>query len=120
MRVIIAGSRDIENYQIVLNAVEMAELESNITITEVVSGGARGVDKLGELIAKNNYIPVKVFRAEWDKYGKSAGYRRNVEMSEYADAVIAVWDGSSKGTRHMIDIMKKKNKVVYVYRVFKQ
>lgn len=99
MKTIIAGSRNIKDLEIVECAIKSSEFK----ITEIVSGGARGVDKLGEEYARKNKIPVTKFPAQWDKYGKSAGYKRNVEMANYADCLIAIWDGESKGTGHMID-----------------
>ena len=127
MKVIIAGSRNIVDYEIIKKSIE----ESKFDLTEVVSGGARGVDTLGEKYAKENDLLVKIFKAEWDnlvdvpkykikknKYGKlynvTAGFERNEKMGDYADALIAVWDGKSNGTKAMIEYMKKKNKKVYV------
>lgn len=112
MKVIIAGSRSIEDYNIVLNAIK----DSGLHINTVVSGTATGVDKLGEKFAKYFDIPVKYFPAEWNKYGKSAGYKRNEQMAEYADALIAVWDGKSKGTKNMIDIASREGLKVFVYK----
>ena len=112
MRVIIAGSRGITDYK----QVEAAYLSSNIPITEIVSGGARGVDALGEQVAKNFGIPIKVFPADWDKHGKRAGPLRNIQMAEYADGLIAIWDGKSKGTKHMIDQANKQGLVVYIFK----
>ena len=100
MRVIIAGSRDITDY----NLVEEAVKESGITPTEIISGGARGVDRLGEQYAERNNLKCTVMPADWHKYGKRAGYIRNDRMAENADALIAVWDGKSKGTANMIGI----------------
>lgn len=82
----VPGGRNITNYDTVVDVIEKA----NINIAEIVSGGALGADKLGELYAKNNNIPLKKFPAKWDLYGKSAGYRRNAEMAEYGDALIAI------------------------------
>ena len=110
MKVIIAGSRDVT----ALYLVEDASLMSKFDITEVVSGGARGVDRLGEIFAEKNGLPVKVFPADWTKFGKSAGHRRNREMAQYADALVAVWDGVSPGTKGMILEMKKLKKLVFI------
>ena len=111
MRTIIAGSRNITDIRL----LEMVVEESGFEITEVVCGGARGVDDLGRKWAGNgNRIPVKMFPAKWDEFGKSAGYRRNVEMADYSEALIALWDGVSRGTKHMIDIATKKGLKIYV------
>lgn len=111
MKVIVAGSRNITDYSVIKRAIEASEYK----ITQIVSGGARGVDSLGELYAIENDIEVAIFKADWNRYGKSAGYKRNDQMAEYADALIAVWDGVSKGTKHMIDIMRRVNKHNFVY-----
>lgn len=113
MKVIIAGSRDITDLYLVEDAVLMSKFE----ITEVVSGGARGVDKLGEVFANYLSIPVKMFQADWAKFGKSAGHRRNKEMAQYSDALIAVWDGVSPGTKSMIRYMYELKKPVFIGKV---
>lgn len=105
MKIIIAGSRDFFDPELIDEVYNSLE---DVKITEVVSGGARGADKAGEEWAYRCGIPIKRFPAQWDKYGKSAGYRRNAEMAEYADGLIAFWDGESKGTQHMIDIAKRE------------
>ncbi len=115
MRCIIAGSRNNIEYQNVFSA--MGECPWSSEITEVVSGKARGVDTMGEQWAKENNIPIKEFPANWKKFGRSAGPRRNEEMGDYADALIAVWDGESKGTKHMIDYSKNKGLRVFVYNL---
>ena len=113
MKVIIAGSRDIDEIDPIQEAVE----DCGFNITEVISGTARGVDKLGEQWAEKNNIPIKQFPAKWDKFGRSAGHKRNAEMAEYAEALIAVWDGVSKGTEGMIKQAEKKGLKVYVLDV---
>ncbi len=110
MKVIIAGSRKIDSYDRVLGVVA----NSNFKITEIVSGAAKGVDSIGEDIAYNFGIPVVRFPAAWDKYGKVAGYIRNEQMANYADALIAIWDGRSHGTKHMITVAKKLSLQVYL------
>lgn len=111
MKVIIAGSRSITDYQIVFDAV----LFSKFDISEIISGGARGVDRLGEEFAEEHCYDVTRFIPDWDRLGKKAGFVRNSEMGDYADALIAIWDGKSKGTKHMIDYMEKLNKKVFIY-----
>lgn len=102
MKVIIAGSRELRDYQTVKDAVE----NSDFDVEEVVSGGARGIDSLGETWAEYHDIPVESFEItdeEWQEKGKKAGPLRNGEMAEYADALIAIWDGQSRGTRSMLE-----------------
>lgn len=84
-------------------------------ITEVVSGGAKGVDTLGETWAIKNGVSIKRFPAEWEKYGISAGHIRNRKMGDYADALIAIWDGNSKGTKGMIDYAKEKKLKAFIF-----
>jgi len=110
MRVIVAGSRSIAEYALVERAVR----ESGFQVTEVFSGGARGVDQLGEAWARRNGVPVRRFPADWERYGKQAGYLRNEEMADRAEALIAVWDGRSPGTGQMIEIAKRKGLKVFV------
>ncbi len=111
MRSIIAGSRGIADFDIVQEAIFLSGFE----VTEVVSGTARGVDSLGELWAKCHNVPVKRFPAAWDKYGKSAGHKRNGQMAEYADALIAISLHNSPGTRSMISLARLRLLEVYVY-----
>ena len=113
MKVIIAGSRSVTSQSTVFEILNMV----NIDVTEVVSGTASGVDKIGEEWATQHGIAIKEFPADWDKFGKRAGYIRNEQMAEYADALIAVWDGVSPGTKHMIDIARNKDLSVYVIMV---
>lgn len=108
MKVIIAGSRTITNIALVNHAM------LGINPSEIVSGGARGVDLLGEQWAKQHNIPVFRMPALWEQEGKSAGFRRNERMAQYADQLVAIWDGHSRGTLHMINCMKQKNKPVFI------
>ena len=106
MKVIIAGGRDFDNYEMLSNTMK----NLNIIVSEVVCGGANGADLLGKEWAERNGIPVKMFPADWDQYGKSAGFIRNHEMGEYADFLVAFWDGKSSGTHNMITTMKQLKK----------
>lgn len=116
MRVIIAGSREGISYEQVVASISSCPLR--FSITEVVSGFAtRGVDLYGEKWAKVNRLPVKRFPAQWIKFGRRAGFVRNLEMARYADALIAIWNGTSRGTKHMIETARKKGLIVYVYEI---
>lgn len=110
MKVIIAGTRSVDDYGLVVQAVE----RSGYTITEVVSGCATGIDRLGEQWARANNVPIKEMPANWTQYGNSAGPMRNRQMAEYADAAIIVWDGKSRGTRNMIENMIRRKKPYYI------
>lgn len=111
MRVIIAGSRKFNNPAILYDAVR----KSGFDITTVISGTARGADQLGEQYARHHNLGLGRYPADWDKYGKSAGYRRNAVMADNADGLIALWDGQSKGTEHMIKLTESKNLHVFCY-----
>jgi len=101
MKVIIAGGRDITPQQF-LKALDF--FPDDWDVTEVVSGKARGVDRMGEVLADNQSIPVKPFPADWDKYDDVVGHIRNKEMAIYANSLFAIWNGKSKGTKNMINI----------------
>jgi len=77
---------------------------------QIVSGTARGADKLGEAYAYSHGLSVKRFPADWESHGKAAGVIRNAEMAEYCDAAIIFWNGVSKGTKNMITNMEKIGK----------
>ena len=114
MKIIIAGGRNFRDYD------KLRESCDNILVNqkevEIVSGTAAGADTLGERYAQEKGYEVKKFPAQWDLYGKSAGYKRNQQMAEYADGLIAFWDGKSKGTKHMIDIANNMGLKVRVIR----
>lgn len=102
MRVIIAGSRSIADMAVLERAIE----KSGFEITEVLTGGARGVDSLAHDWAEEREIGVTIFPAHWT-LGRCAGPLRNEEMAKNADALIAVWDGHSRGTKDMIARARK-------------
>lgn len=110
MKVIIAGSRTILDYELVKTAIE----ESGFDITEVISGTASGVDKLGEAWAHNNRIPVRRFKPDYMRFGRGAPLKRNTGMADYADALIAVWDNFSTGTLDMINKAKARKLPVHI------
>ena len=112
MRVIIAGSRDLQNAA----AVSAAMDASGFVPTQVVSGAARGADALGEAWAQARGIAIRQFPADWS-HGRSAGPIRNARMAAYADALVAVWDGRSPGTRNMISTAQRRGLQVYVHRL---
>lgn len=131
MTTIIAGSRRGISYQDICDAMDAC----GWTPTEIVSGKAYGADTFGEQWAIKNKIPIKEFPAKWDdishpkavirtnsygkKYNVMAGLWRNHEMGDYADALVAIWDGKSTGTKDMIDYATKKGLKVFVWKVEK-
>ena len=111
MRTIIAGSRD----KVTLKDIELAMTVCGWVPSCIISGTARGADTFGEQWGEARGITIYQFPAEWDKYGKSAGYKRNENMAKHAQALVAIWDGESRGTKHMIDIAKKEGLQSFVY-----
>lgn len=112
MKLIIAGSREGFDW----DDVHAGYVLPGFNATEIVSGCANGVDLLGEQLAYNLELPVKRFPAQWrvnGVYDNAAGYKRNVLMAEYADALLALRYNNSKGTTHMVEIAKKKGMPVY-------
>lgn len=110
MRTIIAGSRSVIYEEALWWALDHCGWEPTV----VLCGGARGADELGRLWAKEVGIPVEMYLPQWDEYGKLAGFYRNAEMANKAEALIALWDGVSKGTANMIDNAKRKNLKTYI------
>lgn len=117
LRVIIAGSREFDNYNLLESTISNF-IKENTNNVEIVSGTARGADQLGEQFAIEYGYQIKRFPANWNLYGKSAGPIRNREMAEYASGgqgvLFAFWDGKSRGTKSMIDLAKKYGLEVYV------
>jgi hypothetical protein len=91
------------------------EKHPDLKIDEIVSGTASGPDTNAIFLARERNIPVKKFPADWNIYGKRAGPLRNEAMAKYADGLLALWDGKSRGTQHMIDTMRKMGKPVQVF-----
>ena len=119
MKVIVAGGRDFKDYYLLKETLDNFQQEYG-NITEVVSGTAKGVDKLGEQYANENNIPIKRFVPDWQGLGKKAGHVRNRQMGSYTKEhngmLVAFWDKQSKGTKGMIDYAKNiglKSVVVY-------
>ena len=112
-KVIVAGSRTFDDFVLMRQKLDSI-LSRKGDQVEIVSGGARGADALGYEYAHFRQYTVTVMKAKWDVHGKKAGYLRNVDMAKYADALVAFWDGKSKGTGHMIDIAKKKGMPIRV------
>lgn len=112
MRLIIAGSRDMTHSEVDINRLVSCLPQP---VTAVISGMATGIDKCGVFWAHARGLKVYPFLPDWEKFGKSAGPVRNMAMAENADALLAIWDGSSRGTKDMIDKMKAKGKPVLIF-----
>jgi hypothetical protein len=119
MKIIIAGCRDYMNYKVVRSVCDfyLSGLIERGEDIEIVTGGARGVDALGKNFATVRELPHKEFKANWTLHGRAGGPIRNKEMAEYADALIAFWDGKSKGTENMIKLAKEHGLRVKIYRI---
>lgn len=117
MRIIIAGSRDFDDYPLLCETMDKLTRKLDKKKLVILSGGAKGADKLGEQWAFERGVgTVEIYHADWTKHGKSAGPIRNEEMAENADVLVAFWDGKSPGTKDMISQAKKKGlKVRVVY-----
>lgn len=125
-KIIINGSRDFYNYtylRLILKEYIMTN-QINPELIEIISGGAKGADTLAIKFAKEYNLNYKVMNADWNKYGKRAGIIRNAEMLTYAISnpndiaiLISFWNGTSKGTKHMIDISNDKGIIVKVIKV---
>lgn len=115
MKIIVAGGRDFSDYNLLKKKLDYYIFfgqdrdDPKYDTYEIVSGTANGADRLGERYAIENILKIKRFPADWDAHGKAAGYIRNEQMAQYADACVCFWDGKSKGTKHMIDLAQKYN-----------
>lgn len=112
MKLAVVGSRDFSD----LSKVEAVLTVDINRITEIVSGGARGVDTAGAEFAKKHGIKLKIFLPDWDKFGRAAGMIRNKQIVDYCDELIAFWDGKSNGTRNSLMLAqdRKKNTTVII------
>lgn len=114
LRVIIAGSRSFSDYALMKSECQQFLAGYRDCEVTIISGGAAGADQLGELFARESGYQLRKFLPDWPRDGKKAGILRNIEMAHNADALIAFWDGCSRGTSHMIDTARKMGRVVKV------
>ncbi len=113
-KLIIAGGRDFDDYELLVRVMySMQDTDFADKEVSIVSGMAKGADSLGYMFAHKHDVKVYEFNANWNQYGKSAGYKRNTEMGKFADGLLAFYSGS-KGTGHMIKYMHSLNKPVTV------
>jgi hypothetical protein len=101
LKVIVAGSRDFSDYELLKSQLDLIFGDCAI---EIVSGAAKGADRLGEKYAKEKGYLVTRFAAYWNRYRKAAGYKRNEQMAKYATHAVIFWNGFSLGTKNMIDL----------------
>ena len=114
MKLAVVGSRDFNDYDLLKLKLDIIHKRKSITL--IVSGGAKGADSLAERWAKENRIELLIFLPDWDKYGKKAGYLRNEDIIKNSDAVIAFWDGESRGTLSSINLAKKYEKSCFIVK----
>lgn len=115
-QLIVAGGRDFSDTELFLKTMQKVEQELAEYSVSLVSGMAKGADNMGYMFAYEQGITCHKFPADWNKYGKAAGFRRNQEMADFSDGLVAFWDGKSRGTKHMIETMAKQNKWIMVVR----
>lgn len=113
VRLAIVGSRTFNDYATLVFILN--QLKEEYYYTLIVSGGAKGADTMGETYASTNKIPTKIFKADWNKYGKRAGFIRNVDIIDNCDLCVCFWDGESHGTKHDIELCEEKHKLCYIY-----
>ena len=117
-RIVVAGCRNYNNYNEAKEYIDfcISEIKEKYTLI-FVSGGCRGADSIGERYAKENGYEIERNPAEWQKYGKAAGPKRNEQMARAADYIICFWDGKSKGTASMINYAKRYNKPIKIKKI---
>lgn len=115
-KVIIAGCRDFTDYELLREKCDYHLQNLRLEDIVIVSGHASGADSLGERYAQDRGFQLETYPADWQAHGRAAGPIRNAKMASVAHALIAFWDGKSRGTKNMIDTAKKHNLHVAVVR----
>lgn len=110
--IVVAGTRTFDDYELLSAWIDA--MRGFYQDVKLVSGGAKGADALAERYASDNNIEIDVFNADWNKHGKAAGPKRNKQMAEVADVLLAFWDGKSRGTANMIDEAKQRGVQTHV------
>ncbi len=118
MKVVIAGCRDYDNYDEAREYIDfcLSRIKETNNII-IVSGCASGADALGERYAEDNGFQIEKHPADWQKYGRSAGPKRNKQMAEVCDFAICFWDGKSRGTRSLIEYVSMCGKPVKIKKI---
>ena len=114
MEIGIVGSRTFKDYAYLATILEPYFIALSSENLKIISGGARGADTLAENYAENNGLECTIFKPDWDKYGKAAGFIRNQFIVDNSDIIIAFWNGESKGTRDTIDKARKVKKPIFI------
>jgi len=113
VRLAVVGSRDFDDYS-KMREVLLPYLAKHGTDLVIVSGGARGADSMAAWFAQESGIEADIYPADWEQFGRGAGYIRNKEIWDNADAGVAFWDGKSKGTAHSFKIAADQNKPIQI------
>lgn len=113
-RVIIAGGRDFSDYRLLERTVDGFLSGRGGEEIAILCGKARGADALGERYARSRGYRLQYYPADWERYGRAAGCIRNQEMAQNADALVAFWDGMSRGTGHMIGAARRRRLTVLI------
>lgn len=119
MKLAVVGSRSLHHEVYRVRIYQLIDAYRP-NLEEIVSGGAAGIDTFAAEYAKDHEIPLKVFLPDWQRFGRSGGYRRNVQIVRYADAVLAFWDGRSKGTQHSVALALEHHRPCQVFHLQQQ
>lgn len=115
MKIAVIGSRTFNDYNLLEK--ELNIFRAHLNINQIISGGAKGADSLAEKYAKNKKIETLIFKPDWKKYGRGAGFVRNKLIIENCDYVVAFWDKKSKGTKNSLETAKKLNKGITIIEI---
>lgn len=113
IKLAIVGSRTFNDLNIFYKCIQIIKVDYDII--KIISGGARGADTLGEMYADENNISKAIYKPNWEKFGRKAGFLRNIDIIKNCDMCLAFWDGESHGTKHDLELCKEYNKICLVY-----
>lgn len=116
VKIAIVGSRTFNDYDKLKNFIQQVCRLEELDPLAVISGGAKGADTLAAQYARENNLELVVFIPDWDKFGRSAGFKRNIDIIDNCDVCFAFWDGKSRGTKHDIELCGQKGKKCYICR----
>jgi len=117
MKLAVVGSRTFSDYTFLGQVIDRLSIEKGLCISTIVSGGARGVDSMAAIYAREHDIELLEFLPNYKKYGRRAPLLRNEEIISSSDVVLALWDGKSRGTSHSINIAKEMGKELFIERI---
>lgn len=117
IKLAIIGSRTFNDYEFLKATVDRIIKEKNLNVGLIISGGAKGVDNLAHRYSDEKQLEIKRYNAEWGKYGRAAGLKRDFEIIDDCNMCIAFWDGKSRGSKHSIDLCSKQNKKCIIIQI---